>query len=491
MSPAPAILHRLNAWIDARPPRSLRRLLFACVVLFVWSLDTHGNYAGTGDEPHYAMIAHSLVFDGDLDLSNDYADPSNLVGSGTLPPEAHAVPGIDGRLRPVHDIGLPVLAAPFFAVAYWITDRSSTWVPEDVMRRARLNPPLVLRHLLSLGMIVVAASMAVLVFDIGLSIARSQAQAFLWTLVFALSPPLLSHSFLFFTEIPSALLVTIVFRDLLKATPRSQPRALVLGLLVALLLLLHVRNIGLVCGFASWWLWTIRDKPDRLRLTLAFIAPLAAIAAIRTAVNYRFWGGLVSGPHAHLGSISTTSEMLSEMGVRTFGLLLDQEHGLLMYAPVYLLALPGLVIAWTANRRLGGAVLFLTAASCLPILLPMINPYGWAGGWSPAARFLVPIAPLLAIAAFVYRSSLATVPWTVTTIVTVQCVLDAIYWSRPKVLWNDGTGRGALAALASPLDLPAWLPSWHAPSSYATIVSLAVTAAWLALSMRASRRAMH
>ena len=492
----PAILaasRRVGAWIDGRPPRSLRRLMFACVVLFVWSLDTHGSYAGSGDEAHYAMIAHSLVFDGDLDLSNNYADPTNLVAAGTLAPEAHAVPGIDGRLRPVHDIALPLVFAPAFAIAYVVAEHSVAWIPAAIMRRARLNPPLVFRHLISLAMIVVAGSMAVVLFGVFLSVGKSQAQAFLWTLAFALSPPLLSHSYLFFTEIPSALIVIVCFRELIAPTPRTLPRAAVIGLLVATLLLLHIRNVGLVCGFAVWFLWSIRDSSDRVRPAFAFLVPLAVIVAVRTAINYRFWGTLVGGPHAHLGSASTTTAAVVEIGVRALGLLLDQEHGLLAYAPIYVLALPGLLTVWKSNRHVGLTVLFISAAATLPILLPMINPYGWAGGWSPAARFLVPIAPLFAIAAFGYRVSLIRIPRTVRFLLAFQWLLNAIYWSRPKVLWNGGTGRSALAAFLSPswVDLPSLLPSWHMPSPYTTMVSLVIVLSWIVLSIRAVKLATN
>src|SRR6185369_17162590 len=75
------------------------------------------------------------------------------------------------------------------------------------------------------------------------------------------------------------------------------------------------------------------------------------------------------------------------------GLLLDQEFGLLVYAPVFALVVSGLVLLWRRDRKAavvtatGIAVTVFTAAAW-----PM-----WRGGFNPPARFLVPVLPLLAL----------------------------------------------------------------------------------------------
>ena len=42
------------------------------VFLFAWTLTTHGKVSVSGDEPHYLMITQSLLYDGDLDLQNNF-----------------------------------------------------------------------------------------------------------------------------------------------------------------------------------------------------------------------------------------------------------------------------------------------------------------------------------------------------------------------------------------------------------------------------------
>ena len=91
---------------------SSRVILFAVVLLVLLGLTTHSTYAGSGDEPHYLAIAHSIAFDLDFDVSNNYGAAEPLIADGQLQPEDHARAGRGGVLRPVHDVGMPLLLAP-------------------------------------------------------------------------------------------------------------------------------------------------------------------------------------------------------------------------------------------------------------------------------------------------------------------------------------------------------------------------------------------
>jgi hypothetical protein len=483
----PEVLRRGIGWINARPIRTIEWLLAACVVMFVWGLDTHGNYAGSGDDPHYQMIAHSLVFDRDIDLSNDYSDKTNLVGAGTLEPEAHAIPGKDGRLRPVHDIGLPVLFAPYFAVAYWVAEHSPEWLSPSLMARARLNPPLVLRHLLSLAMIALTGLLAVLLFRICRPAFHSHAPALSWILLFILSPPLLSHAYLFFTELPTALLVTACWLTLHTPFHQSRLRTVLLGAGVGFLLLLHIRNVGLVLGLTALCMGRIWALERRAENAMCFLAPIVVFGLVRTAVNVAFWGSLVTSPHTGLvlpaGVAATTTEVIA----RVLGLLVDQEHGLLAYAPIYVLVLPGFFLLRKTDKKSLSEACLIVLAYLVPILVPSLNRHGWDGGWSPAARFLVPIAPILIVVGLRYLSRLPRIPVAIAVLCLVQGTLNLVYWSHPKLLWNLGTGRSALAMFLSVphVSVAEWLPCWHFPSVYTLVLSLSVVAVWTVVSARA------
>jgi hypothetical protein len=77
-----------------------------------------------------------------------------------------------------------------------------------------------------------------------------------------------------------------------------------------------------------------------------------------------------------------------------YSLLLGSSEGLLVYSPVYALAIPGVVALYQRSAF----AFWLTVAMVLPYLLVAAShDQGGAGGWSPAARYMVPVAPVLVL----------------------------------------------------------------------------------------------
>jgi hypothetical protein len=155
-------------------------------------------------------------------------------------------------------------------------------------------------------------------------------------------------------------------------------------------------------------------------------------------------------------------------------MLLDQEHGLLPYAPIYLLVPAGLLALRRTAHGLAPAI--FVAAYLAPVLCPWLNVHGWSGGWSPAARLLVPVVPFLAIAAFAaivhgHRAAAGA-------LALVQVGIDQLLWRQPRLAWNAGDGHAEFADALFP-GAAAWLPRW-APGG-GVIVTVAFVAGWLAL----------
>jgi hypothetical protein len=422
------------AWLERADARQLRRIACATVgLVLLWSI-SHGHFAGSGDPIHYMMIAHSLVFDRDLDLGKDYTDPDNLVVGAGLDPGGHVRAGRGGVTRPVHDVGLPALAAPYFAVAYVVAEHLTGLLPEGLRQRARLDRWIALRQLVSVGMILVTCWLVAVFFDVSLRLTGQKALVFLWTLIWALSPPVVSHAYAFFTEIPSALLALLAYRTLGVGDEACRPRrALVAGLMVGLLPLVHARNIGLALGLGV--VAVCRMRSHRMQ-TILFCLGSGAVLSLRLALNLYLWGEPLATPHARLGAWPGWASCAQEVTTRVVGLTLDPGHGLLPWAPIYLLVPAGLLWLRGTARHATREILLVFGSYIGFVLLPMTNVHGWRGGWSPAARFLVPVVPLLALGvpaalAWARARRVALV------LCATQLVIDVLCWSRPMLQWTD------------------------------------------------------
>ncbi len=433
----------------------------------VWGLITHGTFAGSGDEPHYMMIAHSLAFDADLDLANNYRE-ATLIGAGTLVPEAHALER-EGRLRPVHDIGMPLALAPAVRLAYSTAERLGNVLPMAGVDPKRLNPSLLLRHLISLVMAFLTGLLARELWLAMRDIGGAGWSAFRWALLFAVTPPILSHSFLFFTEIPAALVVLFVFRRLTLQPVSTAGMAAWLGALTGFLWLVHARNVGIVAGLTLVAVGMTRRRALPTKLLTIFLVAVGVGVSLRTMVTFVLWGDLLTTPHAAFG-MPGAGEAVREVFTRGTGLLFDREYGLFAYGPLYLLALPGLWLLASVRRQLSRDLLVVLACYLIPVLLPMTNVHGWTGGWSPAARFLVPVSSLLWMGVYLFASqAAASGRLVVAGLVLLQMAINAFVWQFPKTLWNDGDGVSALRWTQ-------WLPT---ATDSGTVVSLAIALAAL------------
>lgn len=415
--------------------------LAALVTVVLWGLISHSTYVGSGDEPHYLAIAHSLAFDRDLQLGNNYGPAEPLIAGGGLQPDGHVQRGRDGELRPLHDIGLPALFVPWVAVTKPLAETISSVLPDGVLRAARLTPSTLYRHLISTGMILLTATLAVSLRRLALSAGVSPRLAFWGTALVILSPPILIFGVLFFTEVLSALLVSAVVLLMIAERRTSIPATIGTGIAIGVLPLVHVRNSGLAVVLTILAMWTLWRGNARRQCWLLGVI-VACGAAARVWLNWYLWGTLLTTPHARLDQDPRLMAAVAEATTRAMGMLVDQEFGLLPYLPIAVLAVWG----WTALSRrnlvLARSCLLVAVVYIATVLLPYTNAHGWTGGWSPPARFLVPILPLLGL---LILCGLSAAPrWVSIPLIVLQLGVSGYFFSHPKNLWNDGDGVAAV-----------------------------------------------
>jgi hypothetical protein len=257
-----------------------------------------------------------------------------------------------------------------------------------------------------------------------------------------------------------------------------------------LLFLIHVRNVGLILALVLLAAWRVREQ---WRRGLGFAAALCAMGVVKVLLNLRFWGTVVTTPHERFGAWPGLVPFISEMTIRAGGLLFDARHGLLLSAPIYLLAPAAWILlrrGSRAGRIVSGELLLLAAAYLLFILMPVTNVHGWDGGWAPAARFLVPIAPLLAVA--IPSLNLEGLAGILSgALVVIQLVIDAFFWGHPMQFWTMGPGPAPFLQALAGSRIAEIVPAWQGLNEATLLVFFVGLALWGTLTWVLVRGARH
>src|SRR5438445_6548952 len=201
-----------------------------------------------GDEPHYLMVADSLLRDHDVSLERDYADGRyRSFHPGDLAPH-YRVRGRHGEIFSLHAVGLSVLVLPAYAAGGYPAA--------------------------SFFMALLAALLAREVRELAWAWGSGDGPAEAVGWVVALSPPLIHYAGLVFTEVPAALAVAIALR---RGRDLSAPRrldAILLGSALAVLPWLNVRY-AVLAGVLL--LFALAGRPSRraVLILMAFVAVTA------------------------------------------------------------------------------------------------------------------------------------------------------------------------------------------------------------------------
>jgi hypothetical protein len=325
----------------------------------------------SGDEIDYLLMTQSVWREGDLDLRDNFERGDYLEYLGGL----DRMPGgfrIRGRYYPTHSGGLAVVLAPAYALG------------------GRVGCAVLL--------VLVAAGLGLLVRDIA-ERATGDPRAALVAWAAAVGPPVLFYTAFLYSEVVVAFCIALALRLVLWS--RGPAAAALAALALAALPWLHLRMSLAAVAIGSFALVRLRGRERG-----AFFAVGALMAAAYIGSQYASFGTL--SPLVRYGG-ALPPGMERPTPFRTlFGLFLDGAYGLLPYAPVFLLALAGLPLL--VSRRLRPAagpeptgatpwrtVAWSVLAAALGILVPVLTWRNW-WGFSPPARFTIPLLPVLAIA---------------------------------------------------------------------------------------------
>jgi hypothetical protein len=416
----------MSASLARRPGAIVAITMF----VVIWTLTTHGKYSASGDEPHYLMVTRSVYADFDVDVANNYAaNDGRLIGHDHLEAGAHARLDRANRLVTVHDLGVSFALLPVYAVAAPFAAR----VSESLLARFRMTRGLFVYALVSLTLLA-GCSIAFGFLTRALATTTTPQRAVLTGLLIGLSPPILSHSFLVFPEVFGFVVACAVVCWSLNGEPRMRgtwPLVAALGWLpwchrkFSFLVL----ACALVMMIAQPSFWRRRSWSDLILLAALFVVPQVALHAWTIAT----WGTV--GGAQMMDRLPFT---ISGAPRGFLGLLLDRQYGLVSGAPWYFL----LPAAWMlAGRRAASFLLPVFA-----LLVPMAGFVVWWGGFSPAARYLVPLLPFCAVALALALDN-AIFRRAAVVAAALQVPITAYAWQHPRSLWPIGEGNPLLETL--------------------------------------------
>lgn len=333
-----------------------------------------------GDEPHYLVIAQSLLKDGDVRIENNHRQRDyRAYVNGDLAPDFR-VRGRNGEIYSIHAPGVPALIAPIFALGGY--------------------------HAVVVFLLIMAGLTGALAWHLAwLVTGRADAAWFGWGSV-VLSTTFLFHTFTVYPDGPGALAALTGVWALLRTDQEARGRSesvtpwLLHGAALAALPWMHTRFVVLAVGLGALILLRLGRTPNPLSKAGALIAlpTLSAICWIGYFVKI-YGTPDPSAPYGgEPGSFAFVPDGLA-------GLLFDQRFGLFAYAPVLLFAAGGIgvMLARREWRRHALELLFVV----VPYLVLVTFVAMWWGGTSAPARFVMPILPWMAIPAAVMWARLA------------------------------------------------------------------------------------
>lgn len=366
------LLGRPGGPLPRRPPVFFFLLpLVAYLAILPWST---AQRQPDGDEPYYLLITHSLVFDQDADLANNYADEDSLrFMDRALEPQPGDPVGPAGERYSRHNELLPMVLVPAYGIA-------GRWGALGTMA-------------------LLAALLAWMVLRLARCyFPRHPGGALLAYGLFALSPPMLFYSHQIWVEVPAALLAVLALermheppRHLSGSLRWDLRRWLGIGLPLMLLPLVKIRFMLLSVPLLVL-AWVYARRPWRPLIVLFVLLGLLGLGILGfNQVRYGNPLKIHSVEELALHEIAPLRYL--EGGL---GLFFDSAFGLFGSAPLWLLVLPALALA--VRTRGGGRRLVRDlVVYAVPYLLIVAPRLEWYGGWSPHFRYGLFCLPLLAL----------------------------------------------------------------------------------------------
>ena len=341
-----------------------------------------------------------------------------IVDDGTVRIDAYAgntgdYALIDGHIYTDKAPGLSLMAVPIYAVTKaaepyglgQISHRlgqsesfSGTLNPDGQgLNEDRIDTAVALYIATAVTVAIPAVVMLLLLSLIIMRLVGCRTAAVLSVLAIGLATPVFTYSQAFYGHIPAAacivgILALVILRDDERISNR---RLIAIGLLAGWAVVIEYPAAVLLAPIGIWLI--VRERERALIYGAAGLIPALAVLATYDLIAF---GTLLPIGYEHsalwqeqhsTGFMSLTYPQPDAL----WGLTFSPFRGLFLFAPVLLLAVPGMVLglkrAWTRP------VFIVVGAASLAFFLFIASSVMWWGGFSVGPRYLAPAIPLLAL----------------------------------------------------------------------------------------------
>ena len=357
-------------------------LIFLLALLL---LTAGGRIAPQDEETTYRMTANLIEYGRDS-ITEQVLTVEPQTYPGFLPRTPRdslttwAVPGRGGQLYPQFMPGQAWLNIPLYVVGRLLSGRS-----------LNLQSILLTHWTTSLFNAIVIALTGWLTALFAHRLGYSQRLSLALGLTVALCTVVLPYTGTYFSEPVIAFLIVVAAYAVYRA--KEEPQRLrwfiAAGSALGLTIFTRERSAIMVLPFVLY-LWLMQRKM-RWRDWAAFFTPLAIFGLIIGLLNWSRYSSTLTFVFSALQHTTFTTPLV--LGL--YGLLISPGKGLLLYTPIAWAGLLGLAVLFRTRRA--EAILFT-----LIVLVELLFFAGyefWTGGWNWGPRYILPIVPLLVLAA--------------------------------------------------------------------------------------------
>lgn len=357
-----ALIYCTKGFICKRMNRRHLLTIISIIIVYATVFGLHVRTVPFGDEPHYLIVTQTILKYHSLNVMQDYRRgdyhtffPSHLA--------VHVVKSLNGKYYSMHGIGGPIL---------WL-------IPFSFIGKAGA---LITMALVVLGILYHF-------YYLLLAGGIEKKVSMITTFLLALGSPLLMYSYRLFIEPIGALIVVYAFRKFLEKKQLADTTLVILGIVLSAIAWVHIRMVMLAIPLLILLLFKLYQQKEGKKKFLLLLLPYILVNILYELYSYKLWGSW--NPFFYIARESTNFQNVSFLN-NLIGIFFDNNYGLFTNFPLFLFIIPGVVLSVREGmKKINIAIVFTS----IGYLILVASYATWFGGFSPPARYIFLILPLL------------------------------------------------------------------------------------------------